>query len=192
MSTKYSMPKLAVAIAAMIALTGCKDAMEQLNRDLAAANASMAGTRTASRPGTMARMEESTKGQQTQLVVPTETRTRDAMEAALPMIKKVLSIHQCIKMTEGLLQLNSFALPGVDMSRQGMYPNHQMFMKHHDRNKCVSVRSIDNWAMPALNALQFRAVYFADDSGETVNFRYLLKKSDDGSWRIQEFLPSRD
>jgi hypothetical protein len=79
----------------------------------------------------------------------------------------------------------------VDILRQGMmlpvyrYPNSQQFLKYHDRNKCMSVRAIDNWAMPALNALQFRAVYFADDSGETVSFGYLLKKADDGSWKLQ-------
>ena len=57
-------------------------------------------------------------------------------------------------------------------------------MKYHNTNKCVSVSTIDQWTMPALNALQFRAVYFADDSGETFNFYYLFKKSDDGSWKI--------
>lgn len=187
------MPKLASVFVMTIALTGCVQVMEQLNRDLAAANAAMAGAGAGSvaKPGTMARMETSSREHQTQLVVPTETRTRDAMEAALPTVKKVLSIHQCVKSPEGLLQLNSLAIPGVNILQQEAvgpiyrFPNSEMYMKYHDRNKCVSVRAIDNWSMPALNALQFRAVYFAEDSGETVNFGYLLKRTDDGSWKLQ-------
>jgi hypothetical protein len=41
--------------------------------------------------------------------------------------------------------------------------------------------------MPALNALQFRAVYYADDSGETISYLYLIKKSDDGTWKLAQF-----
>jgi len=41
--------------------------------------------------------------------------------------------------------------------------------------------------MPALNALSFRVVYYADDSGETVNFAYHFKKVEDGSWKVEKF-----
>jgi hypothetical protein len=41
--------------------------------------------------------------------------------------------------------------------------------------------------MPAMNALQFRTVYFADDSGETLKYQFLFKKMDDGSWKIDTF-----
>ena len=67
------------------------------------------------------------------------------------------------------------------------YPNTPIYMKYHDHNKCVRVSALDQWTMPALNALEFRTVYFADDSGETVNFRYLFKKIDDGSWMLDDF-----
>lgn len=86
--------------------------------------------------------------------------------------------------------MNAYAVPGEDMAVYTggeRFPNHTNFMKYHDRNKCVSVSAIDQWVMPALNALQFRAVYFADDSGETVNFAYQFKKMDDGSWKIAGF-----
>lgn len=39
---------------------------------------------------------------------------------------------------------------------------------------------------PALNALQFRAVFFADDSGKSNNFTYLMKRGDDGAWKLQQ------
>lgn len=177
---------LAGALALAFTLAGCQEALQQLNRDLAAANASMSA-----KPGTMARMSETSKEQQTQLIVPTDTRTREAMDEAMPTIKKVLSIHQCVKEDDGLLQLNYWAVPGVDFRGRVLgsgffHPNSQYFMKYHDRNKCLGVRTIDNWAMPALNALRFRAVFFAEDSGETVNFSYLMKKMDDGSWKLQK------
>jgi hypothetical protein len=129
------------------------------------------------------------------LVVPKDKRVAVAMEEALPTIQKVLSIHQCMKEPESLRQLNIFAVPGLDMIKRsgdisGLpaygFPNSQFFMKFHDRNKCVSVTVVDNWSMPALNALLFRTVYFAEDSGETVNFLYLFKKMDDSSWKLSQ------
>jgi hypothetical protein len=175
--------RLAGALSLAASLAGCQEAMQQLNRDLAALN-------NAPKPGTMARMPEGGKDQQTQLIVPADTRVREAMEAALPTVKKVLAIHQCVKTHDGLLQLNQWAVPGADLRRWGQggsFPNHYDWMRYHDRNKCVGVRAIDNWSMPALNALRFRAVFFADDSGETINFTYLLKRTDDGSWLVETF-----
>ena len=136
-------------------------------------------------PATMASPDAATGGQQeTKLVVPADTRTRAAIEAALPTIKQVVGIHRCVRAFGGMLQLNNLAVPGVNMG-SSYFPDHEYFMNYHDRSKCVSARAIDNWAMPALNALQFRVVYFAEDSGETVNFVYLLKKTEDGSWKLQ-------
>ncbi|MHB9103003.1 MAG: hypothetical protein ACYC2E_16025 [Sulfuricella sp.] len=145
----------------------------------------------------MAVQPEASQSKPTQLIVSKDKRVAAAMDEALPTIRKVLSIHQCIQDPQSLRQLNVFAVPGVDMvqSSGGLpaygFPNSQFFMKFHDRNKCVSLTTIDQWAMPALNALLFRAVYFAEDSGETVNFLYLFKKVDDGSWKISQLEKGR-
>lgn len=127
------------------------------------------------------------------LVIPKDKRVAVAMEEALPIIQKVLSIHQCMKEAQSLRQLNILAVPGLDMtertggsSANWGFPNSQHYMKFHDRNKCVSVTTVDGWSMPALNALLFRAVYFAEDSGETVNFLYMFKRVDDGSWKLSQ------
>ena len=129
------------------------------------------------------------------LVIPKDKKVASAMEEALPIVQKVLSIHQCIKEPESLRQLNVFAVPGLNMiERSGGagglpaygFPNSQFFMKFHDRNKCVGVTVIDGWSMPALNALLFRTVFFAEDSGETVNFLYMFKRVDDGSWKLSQ------
>lgn len=141
----------------------------------------------------LAAQPEESQSKPTQLIVPKDKRVAAAMKEAMPTIKSVLGIHQCIKATESLRQLNIYAIPGVDVMNMGMlgpyykYPNSEQYMKYHDRNKCIGVRAIDQWSMPALNALMFRTVYFAEDSGETVNFIFLFKKVDDGSWKISEF-----
>lgn len=201
---KIHQPIAQLCLAALLTalLSGCSTAeLQKLNNDLAGLNGALAGRNTttgatAFSGSTMATMPaaESDKKQVTQLVIPADPRTRAAMDAALPNVKKVLQIHQCIREFESLRQLNIFAVPGMDMSARSvarppvyMYPNNEISMKFHDRNKCVSIKSIDSWSMPALNALQFRTVYFADDSGETINFQYLFKKIDDGSWKIEAF-----
>ena len=138
----------------------------------------------------MAAQPEASQSKPTQLIIPKDKRVAAAIDEALPTIKKVVGIHQCIKDDESLRLMNIYAVPGVNMATVGGYypfPNSSNWLKYHDRNKCVSVSILDQWTMPALNALQFRAVYFAEDSGETINFGYLFKKVDDGSWKISDF-----
>lgn len=124
------------------------------------------------------------------LTIPKDKKVGKAVEEALPTIKKIIALHQCMKNKDGLRQMNFYAVPGVDMTRvvstyAGHFPMERM--QFHDRNKCLRVQSMDQFSMPALNALLFRAVYFADDSGETSNFLYLFMRADDGSWQIKKF-----
>ncbi len=176
--------KLVGTVALVIAIAGCTPAeMDKFNRDMAAINAKNNGQAGASaKPATLAVMPEATKQEQTQLIIPPDTRTRAAMEEALPNVKKILAIHQCVKEDDGLLRLNIWAAPGRDMRATHSYPLSNVW--YHDKNKCLNIRTIDNWSMPALNGLVFRAVYFADDSGETVSVNYELRKMDDGAWRL--------
>lgn len=191
-----------IIIGLTLGLSGCVKEMAKINNDLASLNHALAG---GSKPqanavasgGTqndvaMAAQPEAGQSKPVQLIVPSDKRVAAAIDEALPTIKKILAIHQCVKDHESLRQMNFYAVPGVDMSNRPYdgyryhFPN-SPDMKYHDQNKCVSVSTIDQWIMPALNALQFRAVYFADDSGETDNFTYLFKKVDDGSWKITGF-----
>lgn len=137
---------------------------------------------------TMAAQPEASQSKPTQLIIPKDKRVAAAIDEALPTIKKVLGIHQCVKEYGSLRQLHFYTVPGKDLTTNAyyMFPNSAAWMKYHDLNKCVSISVIDQWSMPALNALLFRAVYFADDSGETVNFLYLFKKVDDGSWKLAQ------
>ena len=116
------------------------------------------------------------------------------MDAAMPNIKKVISLHRCMKTSDSLRMLNFHAVPGVDFKGEMYagygYPNSTAHTKYHDRNHCIAARTMDQWSMPSLNALQFRVVYFAEDSGETVNFQYGFKRAEDGSWKLSSILPN--
>lgn len=190
----------AIFVGLAFGLSGCVKELAKINNDLASLNHALAGE---SKPqanavasgGTqndvaMAAQPEAGQSKPVQLIVPSDKRVVVAIDEALPTIKKILAIHQCVKNDESMRQMNFYAVPGVDMAKYGYgwgFPNSTKYMNYHDRNKCVSVSTIDQWIMPALNALQFRAVYFADDSGETVNFTYIFTKVDDGSWKIADF-----
>jgi hypothetical protein len=179
--------RLSGTIALLATLSACAPQLQQLNKDLSALNQSLAGVSAPNTTAIMPVAAQSGSEQATQLILPSDSKTREAIDAALPTVKKVLATHQCIKTGSGMLQLNFLSTPGVSHDDGAWnYPNSNWYVKYHDRNKCMNVRAIDQWTMPALNALQFRAVYFAEDSGETVNFSYLMKRMDDGSWKLQK------
>lgn len=159
-------------------LSGCAD----INKGLTDVNTSLISGRTMAAQGsstTEARVE-----------VPNDPRVKTAFEQALPTIKRVLGIHKCINHQDGMLLLNQDTVPGAGVQVKSMgwggnlYPNSTFFMKYHDRSKCLSVRAIDNVTMPANNALAFRVVYFAEDSGETVSFVFLFKRMDNNEWLL--------
>ena len=169
--------------AVMLNLVGCAD--------LAAVNAQLAkGTKYQSGAVSMA---TPTDGKPAQVVASKDKRVAAAAEDAMPLINQILTIHRCVQNWESQRLMNVYAVPGTDMAQMGgltpelRYPNNYIAMKFHDRSKCVNVTTLDQWSMPALNALQFRAVYYADDSGETTSYLYLVKKSDDGTWKLAQF-----
>ena len=168
---------------AILILTGCAD--------LTAINAQLAkGTKYQSGGISMASQTDSKPAQ---IIASKDKRVADAAESAMPMINQILTIHRCVQNWESQRLMNAYAVPGTDMTQMGgmtpelRYPNNYLSMKFHDRSKCVNLTTLDQWIMPALNALQFRAVYYADDSGETISYLYLIKKSDDGTWKLAQF-----
>lgn len=163
-----------------LALGGCAD----LNKSLTEANNSLLTGRT------MASATTSTT--ETRIEVPNDPRISKAFNEALPNIKTIMGIHKCINHQDGMLLLNKETVPGAGVNANSMgwggnlYPNSAFFMKYHNRGKCLDVRAIDNISMPANNALLFRAVFYAEDSGETVSFKYLMKRMDNGQWLLGE------
>lgn len=121
-----------------------------------------------------------------QTALSSDARVNAAVQAALPTVHAILAEHRCIRMG-GLARLNPMAVPGEDMSQRGAFlnvPNSNEYMRHHDYRKCLTVRQVDRWEMPALNTMEFRAVFYADDSGEMVNMGYTLRKMDNGTWLL--------
>lgn len=164
-------------------LLGCA----QLNKNLADINQALAASGGQPSGYAMAVQPEAGQSKPTKVVIPNDKRMSTAIDEALPTIKKVLAIHQCLKDSDGMRSLNIYAVTGVDMRDGHGYSDITPIsrMKYHDKNKCVSVQALDQWTMPALNALNFRVVFFGDDSGEVSNFEYYFKKTDDGSWKIE-------
>ena len=176
-------------------LAGCAQDLERINQTLHAINTGAPlPSQTAVAPSQSVVASVETQKLPTQLIVPNDKSAAEAMDAAMPNIKKVISLHRCMKTSDSLRLLNFYAVPGLDFKGemyQGYgYPNSTAHTKYHDRNNCISARTMDQWSKPALNALQFRVVYFADDSGETVNFQYGFKRADDGSWKLSSILPN--
>jgi hypothetical protein len=169
-----------ISLIAILALTGCAQELQKLNDDLKALNQSLAGNQVASSPA-LAQRVESSQGTATQLIVPNDKSAADALDAALPTVKKVIGIHQCIKSWEGSRLLNFHAVPGQDF-KYSDFPIAQM--QYHDKNKCVGVRAIDQVTLLARNTLRARVVYFAEDSGEAANFWMTFKKVEDGTWKL--------
>lgn len=107
----------------------------------------------------------------------------------MPVIKKVISLNRCMKNEDSLRLLNFYAVPGKSFELHWNYLNSKNYLKYHDFNNCIAARTMDQWSMPALNVLRFRVVYFAEDSGETVNFQYEFKRVEDGSWKLDSIRP---
>lgn len=182
---KSKVTVVAIILSLTLGLSGCAENMRKMSSALEEFNTGV------KHDNTTAVQPEASQSTPTKLVMPSDKVVALAVNEALPTIKKVLAIHQCIRDFDSIRQLNKYALDGVNLVgniyMSARFPNSGTYMPYHNLNKCVSVRAIDMWFKPALNALFFRAVYFADDSGETINFVYLMQKTDEGSWRIAEF-----
>ena len=180
-STKFG--RLATAIV-LISISGCAQDLERMTNDLRALNQGTSRPAQATPSLSLAQSTETAQAQPTQLIIPSDKSVAAAIDSALPVIKEVISLNRCMKNEDSLRMLNFYAVPGKNFQLHWYYPNSKNYLKYHDFNKCISARTMDQWSMPALNVLRFRVVYFADDSGETVNFQYEFKRIDDGSWKL--------
>lgn len=131
-----------------------------------------------------------TSGMAPQIATSSNKAVAKAMNDALPMISEFVGIHRCALDKDSLLHLNSYGVPGrnfQDMNALRHYVIVGGDWKYHEKNICPAVKAIDRWQAPALNALRFRVVFFADDSGESDTFEYSLRKSSEGIWQLDDF-----
>lgn len=189
---KFRLKAIVLTVATAGLVAGCAQDLERLNQTLHAINtgAPLPSQNSAAPGQSLAQSAEATQGTPTQLIVPNDKSVAAAMDAAMPNIKKVISLHRCMKTSDNMRLLNFYAVTGKNFDPRtssyggSSFPDSNSYMKYHDRNNCVAARTMDQWSMPALNALRFRVVYFAEDSGETVNFQYEFKRTEDGSWKL--------
>jgi hypothetical protein len=171
--------------------------MDQFSKDLSDLNVAMAsalpansGSSAVAGAPRLASPPQNT-GKQTQLVVPTDKAVAQSMEDALPIVKKVIGIHQCAKQADSFRLLNVYGVPGKNFQTEKFdYTRHFLAggkWQYHNEAICPSVQMIDQWSMPALNALRFRVIYFADDSGESSSFVFSMLKAPEGNWQLQDF-----
>lgn len=178
-----------ICLAIFLPLVGCAQAeLDKFDQGLKSLNQALgvpanAGSYPAPPGAPMAVRGDASKSITTELVIPNDKATEEAMNAALPVVKKVISIHQCLKTQESQRLLNVYAVPGVDVSNSPWgVPNNRT--RYHDKSQCVDVKALDQWTLLALNTIGVRAVYFATDSGETFNLSYYFRKTSDGSWKL--------
>ena len=56
--------------------------------------------------------------------------------------------------------------------------------RYHPRSACMTILRIDNWSMPANNAVSFRVQFVSDVSNETVPISYLFRANEEGTWLL--------
>jgi chaperonin GroEL (HSP60 family) len=196
-----TMTRAALAVAAVFVLGGCQQALDQLARDLDALN----GTGNPGAPrqpvaGGGAAMSEAVRTYKTQVDIPNDPKVSAAFDEALPTIKKVLGMQQCMPkindanaITAQLNQLNQYTIPSFDASanyrgwhiQQGSIP--MWNVTYHNTSKCLAVQAIDSVALLAANAISIRAIYISTESHEMVKFKYEFQKWSDGSWRLRQY-----
>lgn len=105
-----------------------------------------------------------------------QTKIAEASKTIQPFLEK----RACIIETRAISALNIYAAPSIDFTF--MFGPLTTMMRYHDKAQCLTVAKIHGWKSPALNALQFEALFLAEDSAETVKTYHELVKQPDGEW----------
>lgn len=166
------------AVLAVTGLAGCStQQLQGMNQQLAGINQSMV-------PGELP-MPQPTAAQQQQLLSQinhpqTQVQMQTALQQASPIIRKVVQFLECFPGDPGNY-LEQYAAPGSSI---GGWPSPLMVMNNAPKTMCVNVVRMDDWQMPALNALSFRVVYQSSVSGETDIEHYTFQRQPDGTWLL--------
>lgn len=181
------MKKAFICLLVAASVSGCANELQQVNQSLMAVNqalATPAQSRTSQYAPAGARLPAMTAAQlQTlqahKLSANTDAALTAARHEAWPVIEKVIGVVSCYPEWNPSRYIGQYLAPGMN-SMEVAAPMHTM--NYHPKTQCVSVARMDNWSMPARNAIAFRAVYLSDSSGESKSFNYELVKQPDGAW----------
>jgi hypothetical protein len=169
------------SLAALGGIAGCStQQLQAMNQQLAAVNQSMAAATAPAGPP----MPQPTAAQQQQLLAQinqpqTQAQIQTAVQQAGPTIQKIVQFLACYPGFDPGKYLGEYNAPnGTIRALMGPLPT----MRYAPKTMCVNVVRMDNWQMPALNALSFRVVYQSSVSGETYSQGMTFQRQPDGTW----------
>lgn len=175
----------------IIGLTGCAAELRKVNDTLVSVNQILAvPTQGANAVGNSnalsgAPIMQPTAAQVQALDMQLKTATKDknllaARAEAEPTIKKVIGTLACLSTSDVFpgKYVGPYLVEGV--SHRVSAP--MSAMRYHPKEQCLNVARLDNWSMPAKNAIAFRVVYVSGASDESQERRYELVKQPDGAW----------
>lgn len=179
--------KKAVAGCALVfIMSGCAS-MEEFDKNLSAISA--ATQRVSKSPPRQSSSSGGQQGlsitadQQNQISRELAKKAADARMQALineasPTIKEFIEKISCLPYETAGKEFAAYAAPG-----EHLYVNSPLkSTPYHNKSACLTVKKIQGWKSPALNALQFEVIYVAEDSGESTKTNHKIIKQPDGSW----------
>lgn len=111
-----------------------------------------------------------------------DPRIRADLQAAEPLIKKILATEACAQNGAAMLSLNKFSL---NPQSHFDFAFLMHWMEYHNKRSCLDVMRIFAWGKPANNALSFSVNYIAEDSGETGSQNFILQNTEENGWMIK-------
>lgn len=182
--------RILVVPALLLTLGGCTQQLQQVNETLRDVNGTLA---TLNGKPQIQSGQQSTAGAPT-FPQPTQVQAMalqsqlnggssdklliTARNEAAPTIEKVISFISCYPDWSPSRYLQPYLMEGVEHSVLAPMNG----MKYHAKEQCLKVARMDNWSMPARNALAFRTVYASDVSGESKAYSYEVVRQTDGAW----------
>jgi hypothetical protein len=180
---------ITVACATTLLISGCASAVEDFNKNLSAIHA---GRQKGIKHNRGNQVLPITPEQQNQIAQELSRKVPDARMQALitdasPAIKEFIGKVSCLppNTSDGTKYKNLFAIfavPGRDLFILSPLNN----TPYHNKSACLTVKKIQGWTAPALNALQFEVVYTAEDSGESAKKQHQTIKQPDGTWLFSQ------
>lgn len=169
--------KCLICVFGIAVLAGCASDLQNLNNALSQANTVMSTPITAGPP--LAPMSPMQAQELRSALQPQESGValKSSVQGAAPVINKILAFSACFKGVDGSQYLRQYLAPGENFVQ---IPADRT--RYVPTNTCMDVSRVDDWNMPALNALSFRVVYVSRVSGEGVDIFYTFVRQSDGAW----------
>lgn len=94
-------------------------------------------------------------------------------------IEKILRVSACYSDSNPHTVLRQYSLPEKSFFEMPMWRT-----QYHPRSNCLTVTRLDSWKMLARNALTFRAVFVSEESSESTQVVYEMRRQPDGVWLL--------